>query len=244
MPAPPSEYVGYAQGLYSWLTGRARLAWAMISEPNNVPILVAQSGPMQGSLWRLEGEALLIGRGEDCDIIVSDRQISRYHARVRRTADGVVLEDLGSKNGTHLNGVLVRAPSALQDGDVIQVAFALELAYVGREATLPLSRDDRAPVSRLRMDALSHRVWIGDREIEPPLSPPQYRLLDLLYRNASRVVSRADIVQGVWPQEEGEGVSEQAVDALVRRLRDRVGEVDPGHEYIVTVRGHGFRLDN
>jgi DNA-binding response OmpR family regulator len=216
----------------------------MIREPNDVPILVAQSGPMQGSLWRLEGEDLLIGRGEDCDIIVPDRQISRYHARVRRTAEGVVLEDLGSKNGTHLNGVLVRSPSPLQDGDVIQVAFALELAYVGREATLPLSRDERAPASRLKMDALSHRVWVGDHELEPPLSPPQYRLLDILYRNASRVVSRADIVQGVWPQEEGEGVSEQAVDALVRRLRDRLREVDAERDFVVTVRGHGFRLEH
>jgi DNA-binding response OmpR family regulator len=35
-----------------------------------------------------------------------------------------------------------------------------------------------------------------------------------------------------------------AIDALVRRLRDRLAEVDPGHNYIVTVRGHGFRFDN
>jgi DNA-binding response OmpR family regulator len=42
----------------------------------------------------------------------------------------------------------------------------------------------------------------------------------------------------------GEGVSEQAIDALVRRLRDRLAEVDPNGEYIVTVRGHGFRMDN
>ncbi|OGT27276.1 MAG: hypothetical protein A2Z17_00960 [Gammaproteobacteria bacterium RBG_16_66_13] len=216
----------------------------MIREPNDVPILVAQSGPMQGNLWRLEGEALLIGRGEDCDIIVPDRQISRYHARIRRTIEGVMLEDLGSKNGTHLNGVPVNAPSPLQDGDIIQVAFALELAYVGREATLPLSLEGRNPASRLRMDSLSHRVWVGDHELEPPLSPPQYRLLDLLYRNASRVVNRADIVQSVWPQEEGEGVSEQAVDALVRRLRDRLREVDAERDFVVTVRGHGFRLEN
>ena len=40
------------------------------------------------------------------------------------------------------------------------------------------------------------------------------------------------------------GVSEQAIDALVRRLRDRLAEVDGSHQYIVTVRGHGFKLDN
>jgi DNA-binding response OmpR family regulator len=39
-------------------------------------------------------------------------------------------------------------------------------------------------------------------------------------------------------------VSEQALDALVRRLRDRLAEIDPIHNYIITVRGHGLRLEN
>jgi pSer/pThr/pTyr-binding forkhead associated (FHA) protein len=216
----------------------------VIAEPNDVPILVAQNGALQGSHWRLESDTLLIGRGADCDIIIQDRQISRYHARVRRTPDGFLLEDLGSKNGTHLNGATLKEPTALQDGDVIQVAFALELAFVGREATMPLMRDVQAEVPRLRMDALSHRVWVGEHELDPPLSPPQYRLLDVLYRSGARVVARADLIEHVWPDEQGEGVSEQAVDALVRRLRDRLAELEPGHGYIVTVRGHGFRLDN
>jgi DNA-binding response OmpR family regulator len=50
-------------------------------------------------------------------------------------------------------------------------------------------------------------------------------------------------VEAVWPEAAEEGVSDQAMDALVRRLRERVGELDPDHQYIVTVRGHGFRLD-
>ncbi len=99
-------------------------------------------------------------------------------------------------------------------------------------------------LGRLRMDAEAHRVWVLEQEIEPPLSPAQYRLLELLYRNADRVVSRGEIVRHVWSESEEEGVSEQAIDALVRRLRDRLGEVDPDHQYVVTVRGHGFRLDN
>jgi DNA-binding response OmpR family regulator len=51
-------------------------------------------------------------------------------------------------------------------------------------------------------------------------------------------------VINVWSEEEALGVSEQAIDALVRRLRDRIAAVDPDHAYIVTVRGHGFRFDN
>jgi len=69
-------------------------------------------------------------------------------------------------------------------------------------------------------------------------------MLDLMYRNPGRVVGREEIVEQVWPDVQSSGVSEQAIDALVRRLRDRLAEVDPGHNYIVTVRGHGFRFDN
>jgi DNA-binding response OmpR family regulator len=52
------------------------------------------------------------------------------------------------------------------------------------------------------------------------------------------------VIEAVWPEAVGEGVSEQAIDALVRRLRDRIAEIDPEHQYIITVRGHGFRLNN
>jgi DNA-binding response OmpR family regulator len=88
-------------------------------------------------------------------------------------------------------------------------------------------------------------VFIADEELDPPLSPPQYRLLELLYINSGSVCSRDAVVETVWPEARGgEGVSEQAIDALVRRLRDRLAELDSEHQYIVTMRGHGFRLVN
>jgi DNA-binding winged helix-turn-helix (wHTH) protein len=69
-------------------------------------------------------------------------------------------------------------------------------------------------------------------------------MLEALYDNAGEVVSRDDVVDVVWSDEEAMGVTEQAIDALVHRLRERIAAIDPDHEYIVTVRGHGFRLDN
>jgi DNA-binding response OmpR family regulator len=48
----------------------------------------------------------------------------------------------------------------------------------------------------------------------------------------------------VWPDVESAGVTEQAIDALVRRLRERLAELEPNHQYIITVRGHGFRFEN
>ena len=134
----------------------------------------------------------------------------------------------------------------LQDGDEIQIALALKLIFVGIEATIPLESTNlsKLGLARLRMDEQAHRVWVGEAEIEPPLSPPQFRLLALMYENPERVVTRDQIVEGVWPDSEGVGVSEQAIDALVRRLRERLSEIDPEQSYILTVRGHGFRLNN
>ncbi|NIS81474.1 MAG: hypothetical protein GTO14_15010 [Anaerolineales bacterium] len=99
-------------------------------------------------------------------------------------------------------------------------------------------------LGRLKMDPQAHRVTVGGVEIDPPLSPPQYRLLDLLYRNGDRVVTRDEIAEFVWPGTMGVGVSNQAIDALVRRLRDRIASVEPEKDYIITVRGRGFRLHN
>src|SRR4030067_1011492 len=93
----------------------------------------------------------------------------------RDTADGVQVEDWGSKNGTHVNGVRIEGPTALQDGDVVQVAFTLELVFVARDATLPLEGPGFGRVGRLRMDARSHQVWLAGKENSPPLSPPETR---------------------------------------------------------------------
>lgn len=218
-----------------------------MAERLDVPVLIAQSGPHPGQRWNITQEFLTIGRGSECGLIVADRQVSREHARIRRQDNAFWIEDLDSKNGTHVNGQRLTpgAPQRLQDGDVIQVALAIQLIFVGTEATVPLvgeARSDRA--GRLRIDRLARRVWIGEREVDPPLSVPQYRLLETLYEAGDQICTRDDIVGVVWPEVLGAGVSEQSIDALVRRLRDRLAEIDPVHQYVVTVRGHGFRLDN
>ena len=94
------------------------------------------------------------------------------------------------------------------------------------------------------MDLESKRVWVAGEELDPPLSLAQYRLLEMLYDEPGRVYSRDEVVQAVWPEDDREGISEQAIDAMARRLRERLAEVDPDTRYVVTVRGHGFRLEN
>ena len=87
-------------------------------------------------------------------------------------------------------------------------------------------------------------MWIKELEIVPPLSVSQFQLLEMLYDHQGNVVTRTALIEKVWGEDNAVGVSEQALDALVRRLRDRLAMVDPNHQYIVTVRGHGLRLDN
>jgi len=235
---------------------------------DEAPFLVAQNGPLNGQRWPLR-TALLFGREPDCDIVIADRQVSRHHARLSVDANRIILEDLGSKNGTHNNGRKIEAAIELQDGDVIQIALAQQFVFLSSDSTIPLENQPPdigdhligqprstalpAEITRLRLEKKSRQVWIAipagersiaEKEITPPLSVSQFKLLEVLYDNQNRVVSRPDLVSAIWGEGQAFEVSEQALDALVRRLRDRIARIDSTHEYVVTVRGHGLRLDN
>jgi pSer/pThr/pTyr-binding forkhead associated (FHA) protein len=207
-----------------------------------MPTLIMQEGQGAGRSWPVEKERVIIGRSEDCDVVLVERQVSRHHAQIRRADSQYILEDMGSKNGTYVNGREVIGPYILQDGDEIQIALCIKLSFVAPGATAPLVFE-RGKRPGLYLDKERHEVLVGERELSPPLSLAQYRLLEFLYDGAERVCSRDEIVEAVWPEASEEGVTDQAIDALVRRLRERIAEVDPDHEYIVTVRGHGFHLD-
>jgi len=213
----------------------------------DAPVLVGQTGPLNGKRWLLRGE-LHIGRDQTNDIVIEERQVSRVHARFFSSPHGVWLEDMSSKNGTHHNGKLIESSVLLQDGDIIQIALAQQFIYISSDATLPLSADDVELLppqgGRLRLEKHSRRVWIGNEEILPPLSVAQFKLLELIYEHQGLVVSRQDLIQGIWESNQDAAISEQALDALIRRLRDRIASIDPTHHYIATVRGHGLRLDN
>lgn len=205
------------------------------------PLFVAQDGPLKGQRWQLS-QTIVLGRESSCDVVIVDRRISRFHARLTPTPEGVILEDLGSKNGTHHNGNLLSAPVVLQDGDLVSVALAQNFLFLTSDATMPLL--DGGKPGRLMMDQKSRRVWVNQQQLVPPLSAQQFKMLWLLYESQGQVVSRPDLVAAVWGDEQAAGVSDQALDALIRRLRDRLATLDPTHQYIDTVRGHGIRLDN
>ncbi|MCJ7696591.1 MAG: FHA domain-containing protein [Anaerolineaceae bacterium] len=216
----------------------------MYSQNTDYPFLIGCEGPLDGQRWLIRN-VLVIGRDDSCDIVIPDRQISRNHAQVSNTREGVFVEDMGSKNGTYHNNKRVLSRKQLKDGDTIQIGLAQTFSFLSSDATLPL--DDMSLFTgssrSLHLDMGAHRVWVNDIELDPPLSISQFIMLQTLYLKSGEVVPRADVINAVW-QEAPEWVSEQALDALVRRLRDRLAQIDETHDYIVTVRGHGLRLDN
>jgi hypothetical protein len=212
-----------------------------------MPILVAQGGPLNGQRW-VVSDTVIMGREESCDIVIPDRRVSRRHAQISIEESGVRLEDLNSKNGTHYNGQNLHTTAFLSDGDVIQIALAQQFIFISAGATLPLEDDDLVsyaePAGKLHLEKRSRRVFIGEVEVLPPLSVAQFQLLEMLYERSGKVVPRQDLILEIWGEEEALEVTNQALDALVRRLRDRLAAVDPTHPFITTIRGHGLRLDN
>lgn len=89
--------------------------------------LVVEQGKLAGYGYDLERSVVVIGRGQDCDIILDEHQVSRQHARLQQTPDGWTLVDLGSTNGTQVNGQQLKAhaPYTLQPGDRVALGTAV-----------------------------------------------------------------------------------------------------------------------
>jgi len=206
-------------------------------------LLIWQEGDLIKDQWVLQDTTaeITIGRSSDCTINIPVRWISRNHAVLRCLGRQFVLEDAGSKNGVFLNGQRVIKPRPLADGDIIQLAPGLELIYVDSEATAPLPGGQRG--MGVYVDGEERQIYVHGQLVSPPLSNQQYELLLLISQQPGKVYSRAEVIEAAWPGEAAEGVTDDAIDALVRRLRQRLAEIDPEHNFIITVRGYGFRLD-
>lgn len=116
--------------------------------------LVAQTGPASGQEFVLEGDELVIGRAADNPVSIPDTSVSRKHALVRSTGDGWAVSDLGSGNGTLLNGEAITDETPLNDGDVITLGDT-ELRFAGAgggaaEEEAPAAPSRRPPVRTAR----------------------------------------------------------------------------------------------
>ncbi|MCI0339945.1 MAG: FHA domain-containing protein, partial [Planctomycetales bacterium] len=119
-----------------------------------MPILRQETGLGSGRTFRLGGEPVLLGRHPDCGVRLADPQASRRHARFGSEGGEPVLTDLGSSNGTRVNGRRIPGPHSLSDGDVVEVGqtrFRYVREESGGAAERP-STDDGAVASSAAPD--------------------------------------------------------------------------------------------
>lgn len=207
-----------------------------------VPRLVVQGGEQKGREIPLAEKTLTMGRLEDNTIVIVDRLASRRHAMLERQHGQYAIRDVGSRNGTFVNGERIAEPLVLRDGDEIQIGLEFKALYIDPEATGALVTDAIVRGRGLWLDREKREVWIQGSRLVPSVSKAQFGLLALLHEQPGRVYTRDEIITAVWPDDASQGVSDETIDALVGRLRRRIAAVDPAHQYVVTVRGHGFKL--
>jgi predicted component of type VI protein secretion system len=91
--------------------------------------LIVRTGPNPGVVIDLTKEVSMMGRDVTNDVVLGDAEVSRQHARITRTPAGYVLEDLGSTNGTFVNGERLATPRVLNPGDLLGVGENVTLTF-------------------------------------------------------------------------------------------------------------------
>ncbi len=132
--------------------------------------LVMRTGPIPGKVFDLGSNELTIGRDISNDIVISDVEVSRKHARLLMQAGGFVLEDMGSTNGTFVNGQRLIGPYVLRGGETVMlgenVSLIFEMAYDADATVVSMPAPAPAPATayappRQAGDQSSPQVYAG-----------------------------------------------------------------------------------
>jgi hypothetical protein len=113
--------------------------------------MVMRSGPTVGKIYPFEKSEMFVGRDLSNDIVINDPEISRRHARLFQQGNSYVLEDLGSTNGTFVNGQRLMGPNVLRPGDTVtfgeRMSLVFESADFDQDATMvsPAGRPSYGP---------------------------------------------------------------------------------------------------
>jgi predicted component of type VI protein secretion system len=91
--------------------------------------LIIRSGPSAGKVYDIEQNELTIGRDLNNEVVISDPEVSRRHARLYLQGPNYVLEDLVSTNGTFVNGQRLMGPYVLRPGEVITLGEHISLEF-------------------------------------------------------------------------------------------------------------------
>ena len=83
--------------------------------------LIIQSGKLKGKRLVLPAKEMIVGRDEDCDLRIASSLVSRKHCVLKNSAEGILVTDLSSQNGTHVNDIPISEPTLLREGDTLRI---------------------------------------------------------------------------------------------------------------------------
>lgn len=108
---------------------------------------IVRTGPNPGMVFELAEEVIMMGRDVTNDIVIGDAEMSRQHARLTRTPGGYVIEDLGSTNGSFVNGERLMAPRVLNPGDLVGMGETVTMTFdaVSPESAATVARPAGGP---------------------------------------------------------------------------------------------------
>jgi len=203
--------------------------------------LVITSGLNPGAEISLNYDVITMGRAASCQVVLEGNFISRRHAQIIYRDELYWLRDLGSKNGTLLDGQRISGETRLDDGAEIQIGDVdlrfYDLAATRTYPAIKTMVESSTEIFALQVIETAREVWLGGQKLEPPLSPKQFDLLCYLWQNRGQAVSKDDIAAAVWPEVAADAVYNYQIDKMVSRLRERLGK-----QMIETVWGFGYKL--
>jgi len=124
---------------------------------------------------------LTLGRGDDAGLVIDDPEMSRTHAVIGQTPDGLEVRDLSSLNGTWVNGERIGGPTALVPGDVVKIGKTrIEVLAVGGSGLAPGARSSPTPVEaedEVRPVSVLFADVVGSTPLAERLEPGDYAAL-------------------------------------------------------------------
>lgn len=109
--------------------------------------LIIQSGKLQGKRLVLPLKEMIVGRDDDCDMKIASSLVSRKHCSLKGTHDGIVVSDLGSQNGTHVNDVPITEPTLLKEGDTLRIGAILMSVPVQAKPKIAVGNQAQSGIS-------------------------------------------------------------------------------------------------
>jgi ABC-type multidrug transport system ATPase subunit len=137
----------------------------------NPSLLVTNEGPSAGKTYALEGDEIIIGREPSSTLQIDSPGVSRNHARLTFQDKKYQIEDLGSSNGTFVNGARISKPWPLKNGDIISLGKMIQLEYQAalRPVSATMIEDDLSLVGGTIIEEASQQPLVPT---QPPATPP------------------------------------------------------------------------